>query len=89
MPDENSDSDSSLLLDLITSLLPSSVEDVTYLVDMEGEGLCLHHFQSEAGVSGNSLLPYKFLRNSQEFIRKKGIPAHPWNFFTKPWPWEK
>ena len=46
MPDEDSDS-SLLLLDLITSLLPSSVEDVTYLVDMEGEGLCLHHFQAE------------------------------------------
>ena len=48
MPDSGLDSDSSLLLlDLITSLLPSSVEDVTYLVDMEGEGLCLHHFQAE------------------------------------------
>ena len=46
MPDEDSDS-SLLLLDLITSLLPSSVEDVTYLADMEGEGLCLHHFQAE------------------------------------------
>ena len=31
-----------------------------------------------SGVSGNSLLPYKFLRNSQEFIRQKGISAHPW-----------
>ena len=29
-------------------------------------------------MSGNSLLPYKFLRNSQKFIRQTGIPAHPW-----------
>ena len=29
------------------------------------------------GVSGNSLLPYKFVGNSHEFIRQTGIPAHP------------
>ena len=32
----------------------------------------------EAGVSGNSRLPYKFVGISHEFIRQKGIPAHPW-----------
>ena len=32
---------------------------------------------SETGVSGNSLLPYKFVGNSHEFIRQTGIPAHP------------
>ena len=31
----------------------------------------------KAGVSGNSLLPYKFVGNSHEFIRQTGIPAHP------------
>ena len=30
-----------------------------------------------AGVSGNSLLPYKFVGNSHEFIRQTGISAHP------------
>ena len=35
------------LLDLIVSLLPDAVEDITYLVDMEGEGLCLHQIQAE------------------------------------------
>ena len=30
-----------------------------------------------SGVSGNSLLPYKFVGNSHEFIRQTGIPAHP------------
>ena len=45
------------------------------------------------GVSRNSLLPYKCVRNSDEFIRQRGIPAHPWlvrninlgqrNFITK------
>ena len=34
------------------------------------------HVPKRAGVIGNSLLPYKFLRNSQVFIRQKGIPAH-------------
>ena len=33
----------------------------------------------DAGVSGNSLLPYKFVGNSHEFIRQTGIPAHPCN----------
>ena len=32
---------------------------------------------SHSGVSGNSRLPYKFVVISQEFIRQKGIPAHP------------
>ena len=40
-----------------------------------------------SGVSGNSLLPYKFLRISQEFVRQKGIPAHPWILiFPLPFP---
>ena len=30
-------------------------------------------------MSGNSLLPYKFVGNSHEFIRQTGIPAHPCN----------
>ena len=30
-----------------------------------------------AGVSGISLLPYKFVGNSHEYIRQTGIPAHP------------
>ena len=38
-----------------------------------------------AGVSGNSLLPYKFLRISQEFVRQKGIPAHPWAMSDYRW----
>ena len=29
-------------------------------------------------MSGNSRLPYKFVGISHEFIRQKGIPAHPW-----------
>ena len=28
------------------------------------------------GVSGNSLLPYKFVGNSHEFLRQTGIPTH-------------
>ena len=35
------------LLDLIASMLPDSLEDITYLTDMEGEGLCLHQIQAE------------------------------------------
>ena len=31
------------------------------------------------GVSENSHLPYKFVGISHEFIRQKGIPAHPCN----------
>ena len=33
--------------------------------------------QPGTGVSGNSRLPYKFVGISHEFIRHKGIPAHP------------
>ena len=33
-------------------------------------------FRSE--VSGNSRLPYKSVGISHEFLRQKGIPAHPW-----------
>ena len=39
--------ESTSLLDLISSLLPDSVEDITYLTDMDGEGLCLHQMQAE------------------------------------------
>ena len=39
--------ESSSLLNLIASLLPDSVEDITYLADMDGEGLCLHQIQGE------------------------------------------
>ena len=39
--------------------------------------ICVRFKTFGAGVSGNSRLPYKFLRNSQEFIRQTGIPAHP------------
>ena len=35
------------LLDLIVSMFPDSLEDITYLTDMEGEGLCLHQIQAE------------------------------------------
>ena len=35
-------------------------------------------FTSHPGLSGNSRLPYKFMGISHEFIRQKGIPAHPW-----------
>ena len=35
------------LLDLIASMFPDSLEDITYLTDMEGEGLCLHQIQAE------------------------------------------
>lgn len=38
------------LLDLLASLLPDATEDVTYLMDMEGEGLCLHHLHAEEEV---------------------------------------
>lgn len=38
------------LLDLLASLLPDATEDVTYLMDMEGEGLCLHHLHAEEMV---------------------------------------
>ena len=45
MPDVEGEPTS--LLDLIASLLPDSVEDITYLTDMDGEGLCLHQMQAE------------------------------------------
>merc|ERR1711990_1295076 len=45
MPEVEGESTS--LLDLIASLLPDSVEDITYLTDMDGEGLCLHQIQAE------------------------------------------
>ena len=45
MPEVEGESTS--LLDLIASLLPDSVEDITYLTDMDGEGLCLHQMQAE------------------------------------------
>ena len=34
-----------------------------------------------SGVSGNSCLPHKFVGISHEFIRQKGIPAHPCCFY--------
>ena len=47
-------------------------------------------FYQMPGVSGNSLLPYKFSGNSHEFIRQTGIPAHPCQMlllfrFTEKW----
>ena len=45
MPEVEGESTS--LLNLIASLLPDSVEDITYLADMDGEGLCLHQIQAE------------------------------------------
>ena len=38
---------------------------------------CLGFNHYHPGVSGNSRLPYKFVGISHEFIRQKGIPAHP------------
>ena len=45
MPEVEGESTS--LLDFVASLLPDSVQDITYLTDMDGEGLCLHPMQAE------------------------------------------